>query len=473
MPSPKPRRLLVNYALLSAGEAISKIFAFLAFAYLARVLGPDTYGAVEFAIAITMFFNLVVEGGLGLLGAREIAKDEKSVKLLTSHIIVLRSLLAIGAFLLLLIFVALSDKSGPEKHLVILYGLQLFWTPGLLQWVFQGLDWMKWVAVFSAVRWLLFAGGIFILISEPKQVWQVPLIELGAIGLIVVLNVYVFRRFLGGLMMKFNFSYGLRLVRQAIPIGLTQIMWGLKIYLPTIMLGLLIGGKDVGWFGAGYRIVLALHAFVWMYYFNIFPSISRYTKQSPESLQSFVGRSLQLTSWLGIFIGIMGTLFAGPIISLVYGPQYSETALGFQYLIWLISFTLVSGHFMYILIAFNRQWLELLSASCGAVISVVLNLLLIPRYGFLGAAWTVLVAEAFVWALYYYFVRREVTDIRFWKHLAKPLASGAIIIVGFHIIPLANSWILGSVCTVGYGLSILAFQPKMLSDFRSLFLGNR
>jgi O-antigen/teichoic acid export membrane protein len=472
MQSPKPRKLLANYVLLSGGEAISKFLAFLAFAYLARVLGPDAYGGIEFAIAVTMFFTLVAEGGLGLLGAREIAKDENSLKILTIHIVVIRTALAIGAFLLLLIFITLSSKTSLEKHLVILFGLQLFWTPGLLQWIFQGLDWMRWVALCSAVRWLFFAGGIFVFVSKRELVLLVPLIELAAIGLVVVLNVCIFRRFFDGLKINIDFAYGFHLLRQAIPIGLTQIMWGLKIYLPTIMLGLLIGGKTVGWFGAGYRIVLALHAFVWMYFFNIFPSISRYTKQSFESLRNFITRSLQLTSWAGVFIGIMGTLFAKPIISLVYGPQYNESASGFQYLIWLISFTLISGHFMYILIAYNRQWLELLSASCGAVVSIALNLLLIPRYGYLGAAWTVLLAEAFIWVLYYYFVRREVTDIRFWMYLAKPLVAGGIIIIGFQFVRGISFWISGIICVIVYGLALFGFQPGIIKHFRKLVIMN-
>ena len=70
MTTSNPRKLAVNFVILSGGEALSKILAFVAFAYLARLLGPDSYGDIEFALAATLFFNLVVEGGLGILGAR-------------------------------------------------------------------------------------------------------------------------------------------------------------------------------------------------------------------------------------------------------------------------------------------------------------------------------------------------------------------------------------------------------------------
>jgi O-antigen/teichoic acid export membrane protein len=472
MQSTVPRKLTINFVMLSGGEAISKIFAFIAFAHLARVLRPDAYGDIEFALAVTLFFNLVVEGGLGLLGAREIAKDEQSVPLFTFHIVIMRCLLAISAFFLLMLFVMISNKSWQEKQLVMLYGLTLFGTPGLLQWVFQGLDRMQWVAISSVTRWSFFVGGIFVFVYDPKQIWIVPLIELGAISCVVVLNLGLFRHFFGGFWRKFDISFGLSLLRQSMPIGLTQIMWGLKIYLPTIMLGLLIGGKEVGWFGAGHRIVIALHTFVWMYYFNLYPSISRCTQQTPETLQRLMGKSLQVTSWTAVFIGATGMFLAKPIINFVYGSQYGETVIGFQVLIWLVSLTLISGHYMYMLIAYNRQWLELFSAICGAIVSIFSNLLLISHYGLVGAAWAVLCSETFIWGLNYYFVRREIAHIPFWGHLIRPLAVGGIMVAALQLMPPTNFWVMASVAVILYGFGLSILQPNMINDVRRLIIGH-
>src|SRR5262249_12259009 len=150
---------------------------------------------------------------------------------------------------------------------------------------------------------------------------------------------------------KFDRPLALYLLCQAAPIGLTQVMWGLKVYLPTIMIGLMVGGEAVGWFGAAHRIVIALHSFVWMYFVNLYPSISRCTQQSSHSLQDLIGKSLQLTSWCAIFIGVVGILVAKALLTFVYGSQYEEAAPAFQTLIWLVALTLMSSHYMYTLIA--------------------------------------------------------------------------------------------------------------------------
>jgi len=247
----------------------------------------------------------------------------------------------------------------------------------------------------------------------------------------------------------------------------------LKIYFPTVMLGLLIGGEQVGWFGSAHRIVLALHAFIWMYYFNLYPSISRCTQHTPETLQTLVGKSLQVNSWVAVFIGVTGTIFAKPLIYLVYGPQYTQAAIGFQFLIWLPAFVLISGHYMYILIAYNKQWLELFSAVSGAFVCIVLNLLLIPKFGFIGAAWAVLCSEAFIWTMYYYFVRREVALVRFSPHLVKPLVVGGIMAAVIHLAPTPNLIVSWGVAITLYGIGLLIFQPSMISDIRTLIFGNR
>ena len=448
------------------------MFGFVAFAHLARVLGPDLYGDIEFALALTLFFNLAVEGGLGLLGAREIAKNQQVATQMAFHIVLMRCLLAVFSFLGLLAFAFLSNKSGLEKQIVVLYGLTLFGTAGHLQWVFQGLDKMKWVAIGSVMRWSIFAAGAILFIQEPRLVWVVPLIEVGAIVCVVSFHFFVIHHLVGKLWSTFDVSFARNLFLQAVPIGLTQMMWGMKIYLPTIMLGLLVGGEEVGWFGASHRIVVALHTFVWMYFFNLFPSISRCAKESVESLKVLTGKSLEITSWSAIFIGAFGTVAAEPLINVIYGPQYDDAVMAFRVLIWLLVFALISGHYMYTLIAYNRQWLELVGAASGAVASVVLNVVLITRFGLMGAAWAVLCAEALVWGLNFLFVRRWITPVPFLKHLIKPLVAGSIMAAALQFMAISNLWVLCGVGVVLYALMILILQPRVITDVRSLIFGN-
>jgi O-antigen/teichoic acid export membrane protein len=320
---------------------------------------------------------------------------------------------------------------------------------------------------------VIFASAVFSYVSDPGQAWLVPVIELGAIFCVVILNFAIFRYYLGRFHQRFDLSFTLNLLRQTTPIGLTQLMWGLKVYLPTIMLGLMVGGEAVGWFGAAHRIVVALHSFVWMYFVNLYPAISRCTQQPEDILQGFVGKSLQVTAWSAIFIGVVGTLLAKPLLNFIYGPQYDEATIAFQALIWLVAFTLMSSHYMYALIAYNKQWLELLSAVLGALINIIVNYVLILQLGFVGAAFGILVSEASIWVLNYYFVRHHIASLPFLGYLIRPVIVGVAMAVLISMVPPFNFMVMGFAALLLYGLGMLILQPSIINEARLLIAGNR
>jgi O-antigen/teichoic acid export membrane protein len=466
-------RLAVNFVVLSGGELLSKIFTAVAFAYLARVLGPGGYGQLEFALAIVLFFTVLVDGGLSPYGARELAKDPGAAGRLVLHVVLLRCALATAAFGVLAALTVAIDQPWSVKVLILLYGLTLFGVPGLLGWVFQGRDSMHVVAVASIVRWTTFAAGVFLFVHAPSQIWRVPLVEAGAVGLVVLFYVALLARQLGRLRPRLDLSFVRSTIRQAAPIGASELVWATKIYFATVWLGLVVGGAEVGLFGAAHRLVVALHAFVWLYFFNLLPSLARATRDPPGPLQALLHRSIQVCAWSAVFVGIVGTAFAQPAITLVYGPQYQDAVPAFQVLIWLIPLALMSGNYRYALVAHGQQRLEFLTAACGACLNIVLNLLLIPPYGPLGAAIALVASEVLIWALADYFVRRTITPVAAWPHISRPLIGGAILAGALYVLLPTNLWIAGISAVVVYGLALSIFQPTILTNVRALVDGER
>src|SRR5262245_25067014 len=100
----EPRRLAINFLFLSGGEFAAKLLTFTTFSYLARVLGPWPYGMLEFTLALTVFFTLPVDMGLGAYGAREIARNPRNAARLLHEITGLRLLLALSSMVALGVF---------------------------------------------------------------------------------------------------------------------------------------------------------------------------------------------------------------------------------------------------------------------------------------------------------------------------------------------------------------------------------
>ena len=465
-------RLATNYVILSGGEFISKVLAAVALAYLARVLGPESYGSLEFAIAIYFIVHLFVDSGLSYIGARELAKDKGQQSKLFVNITLARSVLALTAFVFLALLAMFINQPQEVKTLILLYGLVMFVLPWLTQWVFQGRDMMQYVALASLTRWSVFAGLVFLLVHEPQQIWLVPIIEgaaqlsVAVILMAAIIHIFGFPRYKARLLDAFA------LYRKAIPIGASELVWAIKMYFATILLGFVIGGVELGWFTAAHRIVVALHAFVWLYFYNMLPSISRSSQQPVSVFLRLMKISLQIAAWGGIFIAIYGVLFAEFGITLIFGEQYRGASRIFAVLIWVIPLALMSGHFRYTLIGYDKQKYEFYSAVIGAVVNVMLNLVLVGRYGLLGAAVSLVISEAVIWLTAYLYVKRLIVPIPVFVYIWKPVIAGILLSAALYFlmqVDVIHIFLAGAIGLAIYLILMAVLQPDLITNMRLIY----
>jgi O-antigen/teichoic acid export membrane protein len=450
--APNVRLLARNFLLLSAGELVAKLLTFAAFVYLARVLGPERSGSLEFVLAIMVFFTLAVDLGLGTYGAREIAKDRTSAKELLRDLAMLRLLLAGASLLLLLLTAALLPESPDARMLLTLYGLSLFAYPALQQWFFQGHDEMHWVALASITRQGVFTGLLFCIFRPALPLAYIGLFECISVATVAVGCLFVVRyRFRSARpRTRLQWAALLNHLRQALPIGLSELAWATFWYFATVQLGLFVGGTELGWYGVSHRGVMALHTFVWLYFFNMLPSLARCMMLPAEQLPNLLRRSLRVTAWCGVFVALMLTLLAGELLTIVYGNDFSGAAMPFSVLIWMLPIALLSGHYRYTLIAYNLQRLEFGCTAAAALVATGVGLLLIPAYGAVGAASALLVANAVNLGLACYCVQRRVVRILFHAQIALPLAALTLAAGVFVLLMRLNTWSAASAAALVY-----------------------
>ncbi|PWT88131.1 MAG: hypothetical protein C5B54_11125 [Acidobacteria bacterium] len=452
------RQLISNFSFLTAGEGLSKLLTFAAFTILARVFGPADFGTLEFTLAFMVFFNLFVDLGTSPFGAREIARNRSLLK----EIITLRFITAvIGYVLLAAIAFRLPEKQASARPLLLIYGLTLFGIPGFFQWIFQGLDQMKWVALGSIIRQTIFAVGVFLLIRHPSQLLTVAVIECCAVAGFVTYNVLAFR--LLKLPIRLN-SAALDIkgvFEQSLPIGLSELTWASTWYAPTVLVGFLLGATDLGWFSAALRPVMTLHTFVWLYFYNLLPSLSRYSQNALPQLQHLVRNSIKLTAWAAMFVGICGVIIAAPMMTILFGKGYVESIRVFRILIWMIPIALMNGHYRYLLIAMNLQKYEFIASLCTAVASILFSMAFIPRWKIEGAAAALLIAALINSVLAYAFVKKSIAEFSLLPFIMKPAIAGSFMIGVFLFLQAFQPWlaIAASICV--YGISFFLLQPDV------------
>jgi O-antigen/teichoic acid export membrane protein len=348
-------------------------------------------------------------------------------------------MLGILAYVLIL---AISARYGLAGiGILAIYGVIVLLTPFFTNWVFQGLRQMQWVAVGSALRYGTFAALVLLLVHPGVDTRIVGVAEVsGALVLVAVNAILLFRVLRIRLDWRGAWGGAIDLFKDAWFLGASDLAWATTWYSPNIMTGWMAIARTehVAWVAASVRIVMALHTFVWLYFFNMIPNLSRELQHSVESWRELVHRSMNVSMWPPCFVALCGTLLGPVIVNTVYGGEYGAAVLPFQLAIWMIPVAWWGGHFRFSLIASGHQHLEFGASLVGALTTVVLAFAGIWHFGAPGAT-AALVAGGLANAVVAYVaMRRVIGPIQLRQGAAPVLSCVVALSVGFAIGPLVG-----------------------------------
>jgi O-antigen/teichoic acid export membrane protein len=362
--------LIKNFASLTGAEAFSKLITFVAFAYLARICGPSGFGTIEWSAAILMCASLIVDQGFSAYGAREIAKEPARTPDLIAEIVTARFLLAFIGYAAIVIFALIFVHKQLVINLLLVYGLSLWALPLLFQWVFQGHDRMKLVALTQIVRQTVFVAVVITFVRKSDDLLFVGIAEVVGVAFAAMLSVWMYKRYFGG-RLNLRPILSAKLFREGVPIGVSQMFWVIRMFGATLILGLVATAEDTGYFAGAMRILIALHTFVWLYYFNLLPSMSRAWIIGQEEFSELIRNSMRMVMLASAGIGVVWVFIAPLIMTSVYGQSFSNGGRALQWMAGVWVAAALSGHYRFGLIAAGQQKKEMTTSALGAVAALV------------------------------------------------------------------------------------------------------
>ena len=163
----------------------------------------------------------------------------------------------------------------------------------------------------------------------------------------------------------------------------------------------------------------------------LYPAVSHAAAYEPERLRRLGADTLRFLWVMTLPIAVGVTILARPILLFTVGDAFLPATTVLYVLIWTIVPYAVTRYYAFVLVAANRQRVDLLLNVVMALVNVLLNLVLIPRYGALGAAIATLISVAMFAAGQCLYMLRYLPD-----HLAALLRcrarqSPALIMAGF------------------------------------------
>ena len=399
-------RVINNSAALLALDLLSKAVPLVVFPAVVRALGPTAYGKVGFATAVAGFFGLLASPGFSTYAAREAAKDQGRVGFLVQHVLGARIAFGVFSYALLIVFaLTFAPHDFTTRLLIALSGLVFLVSSVDVQWVFTARSRMWMVALRGAVGQLIYGGVILGFIRCPSDAWIMPVA--GVLSLVAgMLLIWLPAR------REYRIPWPVmspgvwpNFLPVCLIMGFASMMSMIYDQIDTVMLRYMRSEKELGLYVASYSMMTISMSFAAILGQVFFPLLSETTGQDLEKEQRYLGWLWRASIGLAIPIATGGFILAEPLTGFVLGSQYAGAATLFRWLTLTIVAGSLASYFGARLIPIGREKKYLTAVAAGAVVNIVLNLFLIPRYGAIAAAFTTAISQAVVAFSNYYFVR--------------------------------------------------------------------
>jgi len=392
------RRIARNTLVLFLSQIISYCLIFFYTIYIARYLGANGYGILSFALAFSGIFSILADLGLSTLIVREVARNKYLAKKYINNIILIKIILALLTFFIIIISINLLGY--PQETITVVYfiSLSFIFTSffGIFYSIFQAFEKMEYQSIGQIFSSVIMFIGVFLVIYFGFSVIEFSLIYLISSIIILIYTIIIYVIKFSVFKLEYDREFLKTTLKDALPFGLTGISVMLYINIDSVMLSILQNSEVVGFYNAAYRLVLFLVIIPNTINFAIFPSMSQFHITSPASLRNINEKYFKLMILTGIPIGVGITLLASKIIILIFGNGYTQSIIALQILIWTIVFTFGCASSVRLLEATNKQLILTKITSISVIINILLNLILIPKFSYVGASIATVLTEIFI-----------------------------------------------------------------------------
>jgi len=399
-----------NLGYMAVAQVAAGICGFFTLVVLSRALGPANFGILGFGTAVLAFVGLLTTLGTDQYGAREISRAEGPVGRICARLVGLRLVLAAVSYLALLAFAAWGNRGSTEADILMIQGTGVFVTALTLDFIFQGMRRLEWVAVRQIATAAIVLAAAFFLVHGAGDLyaaaWIYPIA--GAAVVIVVLVAGVRR------VIAFRLdgpAAGLGTIMSAVvPIAVSGTMQAVILNTDVVMLGLFRDNEEVGLYTAIMRLVLFALMPAGLVVAAMFPELAR-KMDSPTAMRDGAKQFATLLLFIGFPLPCLVLIVPEQTVGLIYGESFMAATAVVAPMMSFVLIIYLRMIFGTPLVAWNMERQHMKLSILAAVTNVVLNAALIPSYGMLGAVAASLASQVVAMLGYGWVFRRHVGEL--------------------------------------------------------------
>lgn len=409
------QKILSNTGWLFADKILRMLVGLWVTLWIARYLGPNGFGTLNYALAVIAILGTVATLGLNNVVVRELINRPDQANVIMGSAFLLQLLGGIVAYMLGLGMIQYSragDDLAQDLVMILGLGMMLKATDVVRYW-FEAQVRSKYVVGIAGTTFVAVAAikiGL-ILMHAPLVAFAWAIVAEGVLVALGLLGVYIYCG--GGLSdWRARRDQAKALLQTGWPLVLSGLTVMIYMRIDQLMLAQMLGDQAVGIYSAAIQIGEAWYFIPMAIVASVFPSIIAARKHSQEVYYRRLQHLYNLMVILAVLVALPMTFLSTWVIEQCFGPAYATAGHVLAIHIW-------TGVFVFLGVASGSWYLAegmqiqaFYRTLAGAVINIVANLVLIPRYGIAGAAIATILSQ--MMAAYVFDALHRSTRLTFW-----------------------------------------------------------
>ena len=416
-------RLIKNLASVGFMQVANYVFPMISIPIISRIIGPDKLGAINFTAAFIAYFTLVIGFGFDLTATRKVASDpqnEAKRNEVFSEVFSSKCLLLALSIIVFTICVLYVPQLALERELAIYTFLICFSTAMTQNWLFQAMQDLTKVAVLNLISKVAFTIAVLLLIrSKDDYTWQPLALSLSQLLMASISFWWAVKRYRLRLYWV-RLSKCLSLLWEEKTFFLSLCIMNLYTSTNIIILGLVQNQSDVGYYTAGQKMISIIQILLTVPLAQVlYPYMGKaFADDFNKGLD--IAQRLVPVVLVFTFLSGLGIMICAPyLIGFFYGSAFNpaiEVCRVLAFIPMIIALATILGIHVMLNLKMDKAFFKVVSV--GALFSVVLNLFLVRKFGYLGAAYTWSLTELFILMAFYMMLRQkgiEIINVKYFR----------------------------------------------------------
>lgn len=455
----------------------SFIFPLITFPYVSRILLPEGTGRVSFATSVVSYFLLIAQLGIPTYGIRACAKvrdDKEELSRTVQEIFFINFIMCVVAYALFGISVFLVPKFWEQRKLLIITSSMILFNTLGMEWLYKALEMYSYITWRSIYFKLISLVLMFMLVHSKEDYVIYGAISIFASSASNILNFIYLHKFVD-LKVKEKLHMG-RHIKPILIFFAMSCATTVYLNLDTVMLGFMKTDTDVGYYNAAVKVKTILVSIVTSLGTVLLPRVTYYLEKGErDKFKELSVKALQFVIFISIPLMLFFIIFARQVILLLSGENYLSAVLPTQCMmptLLFIGLTNIMG--IQIMVPLGKENGALVSVIMAAVVDLILNVILIPRYAATGAAIGTMVAEMVVYIVLYFKEHSIFSNLFHAVHPIKIIiATGAGVIFSVWTLYMDIGYFLclliSAVCfIIGYLIALILLREEFLGEVMNI-----